>query len=331
MSRSKGSKRTGRISTAPNVGRATASTPAPGKRIGGRGRRPDKDSVYNVFEHDENEGAQRLNQIGGAGVDSVSEYLVDTVDPEDDEEIDSDEAFGESDDEDLGNVRSLGKSSRNGAAGEVDLDEDERTGDEDEVFDSDDGMIDISDMLTGVHDSKRPVDTETKRVQFSDLQVDDEDDLAGDHAGILGDAQDNSEGEDSQDGGDSDESEVSDREDDGRIDRLDSFISSLGTRKKKYLDETDELVTESEFNLKLRPGIPGKAKAKLDISDLIGSLGDDSTFASTKKVVGAMESIAKSRESAGTVSVPLPKRLQDQLERESAYKKTKESVSEWAP
>ncbi|GAA5920508.1 hypothetical protein JCM1841_003452 [Sporobolomyces salmonicolor] len=235
-----------------------------------------------------------------------------------DEDISSD--FSDEDDEapkpKKGGKRDLASTSR---AAEVDLDEDEIDWDDEEGA----GYMDASEMLDmGGYPS-----------------VDDDSDASESD----GDAEMESEDE-----------KLSD-EDDDALDKLAGFVDGLGSKKRKagdgedaegekkkkriVLKERTEAYPEGEF---VAVGADAAADNKVQLDDLLSSFADSKNprlaalrktlkpLAATSDSLTAVPSNSTSAlKRAGPISAPLPGRLQDKVDREAAYEKTKEETDKW--
>jgi U3 small nucleolar RNA-associated protein 14 len=129
-------------------------------------------------------------------------------------------------------------------------------------------------------------------------------------------------------------------ENDGDADML-SFVSSLPTKKrknmaedgrgrKKRLSERTEAYDESEYSMSAHAQSSSGAKKKLDIADMMDALDDESGFGALKKNLRELEGSGKSKIKE-TLAAPLPKRIQDRLNRQAAYKEAKKEVGKWQP
>ncbi|KAJ2962821.1 hypothetical protein NQZ79_g2114 [Umbelopsis isabellina] len=290
-------------------------------------------SVANVFEASDDE--QDLGRRGHT-LDEVDnyEYNVDSIDNEDDEEIDSDDAFAESDEERFENFKFAGSHDKNITASkksnrrpslfdeeeEDDLIEDSGSEDDEEEEDGE-GFMDLSEML-GAGSDDEEIATPKKNSAFETL-------LPGEDS-----EDDQSDMEDFVD----DDDEEDDIENDA--DML-SFVSSLPTKKrknaaedgrgkKKRLSERTEAYDESEYSMSAHAQSSSGAKKKLDIADMMDALDDESGFGALKKNLRELEGTGKSKVKE-TLAAPLPKRIQDRLNRQAAYKEAKKEVGKWQP
>ncbi|RHZ79054.1 hypothetical protein Glove_152g42 [Diversispora epigaea] len=137
----------------------------------------------------------------------------------------------------------------------------------------------------------------------------------------------------------SESSESSD--DENKIDKLNSFISSLDTkrkrnndnslenRKKKRIQERTEAYEESEYNLTTRES--GSSKKKVDYQDLLGAIQEETGFSGLKQKLASLESGGNKGSYKQPLPAPLPKRIQDKLNRQAAYEETKKDINKWEP
>ncbi|ORZ12308.1 small-subunit processome [Absidia repens] len=288
--------------------------------------------ITDIFEADDD---QRQLQRKGHDLDEVDnyEYQVGDIQDDDDEEIDSDEAFDESDDDRFDNFKFSGSTkpsdkkhlkkkastTDNGMNIEVNLDESEHSGNEDDESDVDgDDYMDIADMLDDNEPPAAVVDKESVRTL---LPEDDTDDSEVDE--FMGFSDNDDEGD----------------EDDNGQDVVD-FITSLDTKKRKRgvdkngikkhkpLAERSEIYQENEFNLPVQQPSKVGGKKKLDLKDLMGSMDGEASMGGLRDAVKAMsDNTAKQ----AALSAPLPQRIQDRMERQAAYTEAKKEVSRWEP
>ncbi|KAH8552611.1 small-subunit processome [Umbelopsis sp. PMI_123] len=301
------------------------------KQSSKKGKEPKapKPTLENVFEAEDDE--QDLTRRGHT-LDEVDnyEYNVDNIDEEDDEEIDSDDAFDESDEERFENFKFAGSNDKSKLLAEDDEDEldeeyasendDEEEEEEEEEDEEGEDYMDLSEMLGGGSAESAP-----KKSAFQTLLPgSDSEEEAGDMEGFSD--------EDSDDQSDNDE-EAGD---------MLSFVSSLPTKKRKHADEDGkskrskkmaertEAYDESEFSMPAHSASVSGAKKKLDLADMMETLNDDSGFGVLKKNLEALEGSGKSK-IKDTLAAPLPKRIQDRLNRQAAYKEAKDEVTKWQP
>lgn len=238
-----------------------------------------------------------------------NEWKLGHVDKDDDSDLDSDEAFGQSDEERFedyafGGSSKRGKSSKkkkSTARKDIDLNEDGE--DENSEADSDSSLgedaIDLAQML------------------------DDEDEDMVD-AGNGG--EDESSEDESED--ESEESSVFSRDhseeaDPAKLSALRNLIDTLPQESKskvsKRKDDVNELNRPSDFGL--------KSASKLTLDDLgLPSVQDPHI----KKSLKYLDSPSKpGKKIKGKLEVPLERREQDRLDREAAYQKSKETLSKW--
>ncbi|KAJ3053225.1 hypothetical protein HK097_004777 [Rhizophlyctis rosea] len=324
-----------------------------------------KKSIYDVYEASDAEEEERrvLARRGGGGgsADRVMD-LIDNfefegveIDEEDDEELDEDEAFGESDEEKYGMFfdNKSSKKSKPQTSMELDLNEDDDAGEEDEEGDEDEDMddddeeydsdevMDLSDMLNdGKPSASSSKSTSSKSRGIDDVLLPrdaDDDELEDIGEG----SSDENEDDDDEEGDEEDEEvdlEVDDEGAEGGEESADltSFITSLDGRKpastapkRKPKKETTEAFEESEYNLPARNTYTNTSTAtKLELTDLMGAISGETSFGGLKKQLEGLEKAKKGK--FGTASAPLPKRVQDRHEREAAYEQSKKEVTKWA-
>ncbi|KAK0223862.1 Utp14-domain-containing protein [Armillaria fumosa] len=273
------------------------------------------------------------------------------IDSEDDEDIDSDAAFEESDEDRFAGFFSRKKKGKSKTKtkpavrfADVDLNEDDDMGqeekdrsdvDEDEEGE-DDEFIDVLDILDGRGEPDNGTDNEAQPSSSKKPTP-----LTPSRT------LENVEGR----GTDEEEEEESDEEDPftpsdvdeagpEALENLQNFISTLDTsskkrkpsaddlpidappRKRRILKEQTEAGEENEFRTH-------GAGSKLNLDDLLAPLASQpDTLLSLKKSTKVLNPSSSSK--IRTLSAPLPQRVQERLDREAAYEKTKEEVDKWS-
>ncbi|KAJ3885140.1 Utp14-domain-containing protein [Lentinula edodes] len=287
---------------------------------------------------------------------------------EDDEEIDSDAAFDDDDDERFAGFftkKLLKKKASKQVSvtfADVDLNEDEDeddaepqeserdNGDADnedgEESGEDDEFINVLDILDGRGEPLNDEDNDALPASFRGNLV-----LAKEGDEGMEDSADEEDEEDEKevdDEGEGDEDRISislseaEDEADGALDDLQTFISSLDptssgsrkrkadgeepehSRKRRVIKERTEAGVESEFRTQ---------SAGLSLNDLLSPLGQSSLEKSVKVLQsqsGGNATSSGKKKKPQTLSVPLPQRTQERLDREAAYEQTKEEVDKWS-
>ncbi|KAF9098877.1 hypothetical protein BGX27_000711 [Mortierella sp. AM989] len=326
-------------------------------------------NVFSLEDEDESKSARRRKQYLDE-VDNY-EYNVDEIEDEDDEEIDSDEAFDEEDEEKYENFKFFGskdqgkKNKKKQAKTEkspkgkmvdsededMDDQDDSEDDEEEEEEEEEEGAeyMDISEMLNQPEEDEVVLPKKTKVAGFNDYESDEEDFRFGDEDDEEEEEEDDDEGDDGEE-----EEEDEEMEDDENISStLTSFIDSLETKTskrkqdnsqdgsskkaRKTLRERTEAYDESEYNLQAHRSAAAHSvngnnnKKKLDIFDLVSTVQDEAGFSSLKKNIQALESGTKKGKTAETLGAPLPKIVQDRLNRQAAYDETKKEVTKWLP
>jgi U3 small nucleolar RNA-associated protein 14 len=257
----------------------------------------------------------------------VADDVENVVNDEDDEELDSDEAWGESDEEKFASsmpkVRGgCGAASPRGAhasmqsqrlaKGRKDASgDDEEDEEEDEDDEGDADMLDLSRML----DAGSQSDEEDGSA--SDASDDSGDERLQQHMSSLaaqpskrsarsGDADEGSDGEPS------------------------------AKRTRRVLAARSEAVPESQF------GVGGASGSRLRVEDLMSTLDDSGAGASFNSLRQSARALARaeqargaggaaSRRGGGALQAPLPAVVQDRLDRAAAYDASRNEVAGWAP
>ncbi|CAO3643227.1 unnamed protein product [Cunninghamella blakesleeana] len=184
--------------------------------------------------------------------------------------------------------------------------------------------MDLADMLddSDDDDKKKSANTKLSKNAIDQLLLDDDSEA---------------ESEDMNDLMDSITDEDED-EDDKNNDSVVDFITSLETKKRKRnddssknkklkaLSERSEVYQENEFNLLAKKVTSNESKKKLDLKDIMGSIEGEASLGDLRTTMKTMQSSARSQ---ATVDAPLPKRIQDRLERQAAYKEANKEISKW--
>ncbi|CAM6099546.1 unnamed protein product [Calypogeia fissa] len=212
-----------------------------------------------------------------------------------DEEIDEDAAFGG--DEDDAVIKKVAKKK----AKEIDLNSDEDSGDEDE--DDEDEDEDLEEDDNAAED-----DEEQAEAKSSDRSDEEEEEEEGDEDGDEDDNEDDDEGRHSRM-----IEAVTGKAVAGRPDRE-------GRRGKERV--FSEAYPESEFNLNPSSGNKN-GKSGITIEDLMTPLQDTAGFGNIRK---RMEQLQKR---GAPLDAPLPKVIQDRVNRKAGYEKTSEDIIKW--
>ncbi|KAG2144709.1 Utp14 protein-domain-containing protein [Suillus bovinus] len=278
------------------------------------------------------------------------------VDSGDDEEIESDNAFEESDEEKFAGFDFSSKRSK--AAGtlskknarklpkslpDVDLNEDsddvvsdaasEDKLEEDEDEEMEDGdaenFFDILEVFDGKADAEddAPTKQATEKITISAV------------SGEIGESEDDQMPEDDHS---EEEDAVSASEDEASpeaLAELENFISKLDpagdkkrksndvsatqsvSKKRRLMQERTEAGDEGEF------GVSAGGSGALKLDDLLAPLASSSALTTLKNSIKVLTSTSNKTK---TLSAPLPQRAQERLDREAAYEQTKEEVDKWS-
>ncbi|KAL0082960.1 small-subunit processome [Phycomyces blakesleeanus] len=317
----------------------------------GKARVPYKTNIADVFEADDDK--QRLSRKGH-DLDEVDdyEYNVGEIQDEDDEEIDSDEAFDESDDEKFESFKFHGSTKadekkkmkkpksynidansedENVSEEEIDLNESENEDEGDSNSEDGEDYVDLSDMLND------PASSELKKTVKNLMPVTDSSDDEMDNFDFEDDSEEDEDEDEKEDEAAEEES------DDENDEKIVSFIDSLenkkrkkgendGTnKKKKHIPERTEVYQENEFNLLARSSESNDGKKKkIDMNDLMGSFSNEVGFESMRKSLLALDGKGKHAVKRA-LDAPLPKRLQDRMERQAAYNEANKEIARWQP
>lgn len=326
-----------------------------------RSKNKHQSRALNAFEIAEAEESCNKRQYDESDQDSDDEQnpsldhdTDNVVKPEDDEEINSDEAFGSSDEGEIldsGSWRNKRKEWKKKATSKkkkrsnddsdesnsdgMNLDEDEEEGgyssiDESEllpltaVWDLDDQ--DLAKTQAGDNDvDEKPQSKPAKKVS-NEILLNDEDDSESSEE----DSEEESDGsEESGDSEDESDLELSDDDfdevDEEKLSSLRAMISDVSNTDVVTFENAEKAkrqklvqisnVSEGEFT------VPG-ASVGLSLEDLANSINNTDAKSS-------LTLLKDSDKSTAPLAVPLPKRLQERLDRKAAYDITKKEVSKW--
>ncbi|KIW26141.1 uncharacterized protein PV07_09264 [Cladophialophora immunda] len=259
---------------------------------------------------------------------------------DEDSDIDSDDAFGASDEERFadftfrGSATTSSEPKRRGVAAasiepELDLDEEGWAGEESEKPDDDpdddfgDEAVDLAtawDMDDQENDevSRRRSKTGTRLT--NDNHDNDEDSMPE-----LGDTQESD--EDMSQFEDDAESELSVSEDEGDHSRLQNFVEGLASGDKRQ----STIERRRLQNLPNKPSQFGLSTAKISASDLLHYIKDPRQRQSLKILQNSQSKGNDAYRSGipGKLAPPLAKRQQDRLDRSAAYEETKKELGKW--
>lgn len=258
------------------------------------------------------------------------------VDSDNESELDSDEALGDSDEElfegftfrgsskPQPKAKSAGKEKRTrpiSLSEDVDESDQNMDGDEDEEEDDDDDLgedaVDLAtawDMNTAAEDEE----AKEKAAKSKKAAKDDYDEKSG------------SEEEDNEDDESSEDEELSlsdDDEDHGNehgLSKLQDFVNSMdaggASKPAKKAGAAQEQDKPTEYGL--------TSSRKLTVADLLPSV-TDSRLKSSLKHIDSVPSQKQASGIPGKLDAPAPKRQQDRMDREVAYEKSKETMDRW--
>ncbi|KAJ5219224.1 uncharacterized protein N7498_001323 [Penicillium cinerascens] len=274
-----------------------------------------------------------LGSLDGGSDSDGHEWKLGQVDSDDDEELDSDEALGESDEERFegftfrgsSTTKSKPKPKKAVKPKRITLSEDEVESEEDEADEEDEDDDDLGedavDLLTAWDMNTKEEEEDAKKAAAKTKKAAAGDDSEED----LGSQGDSEEG-DSEDEASDDDSDLSMSDDDvdAREDglaKLQDFVNSMQTNKntKKSGQKSQEQGKPSEYGL--------TSSHKLTVADLLPSI-TDSRLKSSLKHVDAAPQTSKSG-IPGKLDAPLAKRQQDKIDRAAAYDKSKETLDRW--
>lgn len=237
------------------------------------------------------------------------------VDDDDDSDLDSDEAFGQSDEERFdgftfsASSKNTKRDSRN-VLNAITLDEDASEDDASDSDDLGDDAIDLAAMLdaSGEQDAIN-VDTQGNRDRGNNVDEAEH----SDDDGSLSSSSEEEEGE----------VELS------NIAALQRLVGSLShlepadrATKESRLEHTNESQDPTDYGV--------SAVNKIQLEDLgLPSVQDPFVKKSLKLLAAETTNARNSKGGVGTLTVPLSRREQDRLDRAAAYEKSKETLARW--
>ncbi|KAI9778550.1 MAG: hypothetical protein M1835_004900 [Candelina submexicana] len=269
-----------------------------------------------------------------------NEWRIGHVDSNDDSDLDSDEAFGESDEERFegftfrgstsgakkpGVEKANGRIDENGSDAEIDLNEDEGDSQHDEenksLSDLGEDAVDLAEMLDDSDEGElQPGGSKKRKAQVyekdsaddsAESEVDDDDDDDEDSSLSLSDAED-------------------ENNDPARLSALQELVASIQPdpadeqpSKRRRMNDGHETSTPSDFGI--------TSSQKLTLADLQSTVTDPHLKQSLKLLdpAKAKKRSGKRTGIPGKLNAPLEKRQQDPLDRAAAYQMTKEQLKRW--
>lgn len=217
---------------------------------------------------------------------------------DEDSDLDSDEAFGESDEE---NGRFEGFTFRGSSNPKATKAHKRKKGPVDAEVEGDVDLDEADDA--GSEEDESASDFGEDGVDLATMLDDEDEDMGDDGAADEGDSSDD-EGSDSASDGESEEEE--DADNDERLARLRDRVEAMDAQSAS------------------RTTAPEAGTATLSIDDLLADLDP----AAKKQYAAALKTKKKSQ-APKTLTAPLPKRQQDRINREAASSKAKEQLDRW--
>ncbi|KAI1816557.1 Utp14-domain-containing protein [Poronia punctata] len=259
-------------------------------------RKHDRDEDEDEEDDDEDEAPPKKMRRGEDddveyGSDSSgNSWRVGVVDEDDDSEIDSDEAFGESDEERFEDFKFSGTNkNKKKKTKKMQADEDDDDDEEDDDMDDADGASLGSDAI----DLAAALDMSSSEDDENPDGVNEDEDDSDAEAG----SGDESSDVESDEDGDAEEGDIN------------AWVSQFAGTKDTKDDEAETTVTKPKIGLKE-----------------LGLLGvKDAELKKSLKLMSKDERATKKQK----LDVPLARRAQAKLDREVAYEKTNESLGRW--
>lgn len=276
----------------------------------------------------EDESAEEGSDLEG------NRWHVGVEDEEEDSDIDSEEAFGESDEEKFADFTFRGSSSAqvsrrsksHRAAADVGLDEESPDEQEDPLDDeADDGPDDdfgddAIDLATAWdmddQEEEQPSRKRRRPSESVESDVDGDDDVLSE-----------SREEDGSEADDDSESQLSISDDEGDHSRLQNFVDQLaGEQTDKSRQRRKDPKSLSD-----KPSQFGLSSSKISAADLMQYIKDPRQRQSLKVLQNSEATGYESYRGGvpGKLAPPLAKRQQDRLDRTAAYEESKKDLSKW--
>ena len=282
-------------------------------------RKVDEDDVLS-----ENEGSDPDGNPWHVGVE----------DDDEDSDLDSDEAFGESDEEKFADFTFRGsettnKKSRAGNDGsEEEQDSADELNDEDDDF-GDEG-IDLAAAWDLDDEEQRRAEKKTQKIQSKRLSrspapISKSD---GSEASVESGSEDDSEADDAEDDDEDDTSMAEEDVDPETTSRLKSFVDGLTPAERQKVKIRS---TRAPQNLSDQPSQFGLGTAGISAADLMQFVKDPVQRQSLKLIQAAEKDEGSHAKGGvpGKLAVPLARRQQDRLDRSAAYDETKKTADRW--
>ena len=278
------------------------------------------------------------NELEEGSDSSGNEWVVGQVDEDDDSDLDSDEAMGESDEEKFegfafrgssANIskrkdrsRVLDTQNQDEGLRDIDLREDEHEDEDRSLDEEDDGLgddaVDLAAMLDA---SDNGDDLPHESSDSFDLQDPNSQSDSDEDAEVGNNSTENEESTVSFSG------EDEEPRDSAKLASLQNLISSMNehaqaSTRMRPPANAQESTTPSDFGL--------NSSRKLTVADMIPSITDPRLRKSLKLLANNDSNSSTTRGGVPKkLDVPLPKRHQDRLDRTAAYEKSKETLKRW--
>ncbi|KAJ5455383.1 Small-subunit processomeUtp14 [Penicillium sp. IBT 31633x] len=261
--------------------------------------------------------------LDGGSDSEGHEWTLGQVNSDDDSELDSDEALGESDEERFEGFTFRASKSKNPPKKaapkpkkptEINLDEDESDEESDGEDDEEDDDLgeDAVDLATAwdMNAAAEEEDAKEAAAKARRAARDDSDEDSGSEGDSESDASDDGLSISDDDAG----------ADPHGLSKLQDFVQSMETGKStKRTQKSQEQGKPSEYGL--------TSSNKLTVADLLPSIMDSRLKNSLKHIDSVVQ--ASKTGIPGKLDAPLAKRQQDRLDRTAAYEKSKETLNRW--
>ncbi|KAI9676205.1 MAG: hypothetical protein M1829_003034 [Trizodia sp. TS-e1964] len=278
-----------------------------------------------------------LETEGGSDSDG-NHWRIGEVDSDQDSDLDSDEALGESDEERFEGFVFRGSFTRTGGSvkepsnskSTLDLDLSETSAQldnlpNDELDDSlGDEAIDLALMLDDARSGDEDLLRPNERSSDSKLNSSSREDF--DDSELSDDGNEGQEEEEKE--SIASEEDEEEGEDPQKLSALQNLITSLPTSTDERPAKRQRLADGTESTAPSRFGLT--SKTKLGVEDLMPTINNPLVKRSLKLIATGNDKNKKSNSAfIGKLEIPLAKRQQDRIDRTAAYEKSKETLDRW--
>lgn len=294
------------------------------KRVVAQRNHPDDSDGDDDLEQDVTSKRRKTKNFGEHGKDKDygsesegNEWMLDAVDNEDDESLDSDEAMGESDEEKFEGFVFRGSSSATAKR------QTRIAGEAEGTF----GEIDLSEGDGEIDDDFGDEGVDMAAVLDAASEIENEQDITGEFEPSESNENIGRKVSEDEDSGNLVSDEENDLQNSEKFAALQSLVTAMNEQDEsqaphRRIPDANESNAPSEYGI--------SSKQKLTVADLLPSVTDPQLKKSLRVLAeNDRKSSSKRSGIAKKLNVPLPKRQQDRLDRKAAYEKSKETLNRW--